>query len=135
TGAGIEVDSKFIRMVEVRGNDGMGMEFDTAEVDDPDKPRGVVDDNLFRNAPGRERERHRAQPVGRVGRSALLIKDVPFRAVYKALENDGTAANSVQRSFCNRQVVPDDVQFRELSLSGEVGLRRVRHPDWTAFDR
>ena len=111
------------------------MKLYAAEVDDPDQPRGVVDDNLFRNAAGREGQGHGAQPIRPVGWGALLIKDIPFRAIYEAFENDGAVPNSPQGPFCDGQVISGDLKLRELGLSGEVGLGGMSDPDLTALDR
>ena len=47
-GAGIEVDAEFVRMVEVARPNGVGMEFDAAEVDDPGEAGGIIDNHFFR---------------------------------------------------------------------------------------
>ena len=47
-GPGIEVYAQFVRMVEIARPDGVGMEFDAAEVHDPGQAGGIVDNHLFR---------------------------------------------------------------------------------------
>ena len=60
----IEVDAQLVGMVERAGADGI-VQLDAAEIHDPRQPGRIVDD-LFRRAPRRERQGHRAQPLGRL---------------------------------------------------------------------
>jgi hypothetical protein len=47
-GPGIKVDAEFVRMVKIARPDGVGMEFDAAEVHDPGQAGSIVDNHLFR---------------------------------------------------------------------------------------
>ena len=73
-GAGVEVDAEFVGVVEVGGADGVGVEFDAAEIDDPGEAGGVVDDDLFGGAAGGEGESDGAEEGGEIGGSALLVE-------------------------------------------------------------
>jgi hypothetical protein len=42
--ARIEIHPQFVRMVEVVGSNGMRMELDAAQIDDPGQPRCIIDD-------------------------------------------------------------------------------------------
>ena len=44
----VEVHAELVGMVQVLGTDGVRIEVDAAEVDDPGKPGGLVDDDLVR---------------------------------------------------------------------------------------
>ena len=87
-GPGIEIDAQLVGVVEVAGAHRVRMQLDAAEVDDPGEPRRVVDHDLLGRAPGRKRERHRAQPVGPLLRRALLVERLALGAVDEALEHD-----------------------------------------------
>ncbi len=76
-------------MVEVGGADGVGVELDAAEVDDPGEGGGVVDDDLFGGAAGGEGEGDGADEVGEVVGGALLVEGLAVGAVDEALEDDG----------------------------------------------
>ncbi len=52
--SGIEVDAKFVWVVEVGGSNGVRMKLDAAEIRDPGEPRGVVDHQFFRSAARRK---------------------------------------------------------------------------------
>jgi hypothetical protein len=47
-GPGIQVDAEFVRMLKVARPDGVGMEFDAAEVHYPGQAGSIVDNHLFR---------------------------------------------------------------------------------------
>ena len=46
----VEIDAQFVRMIEIAGADGMRVQFDAAQVDDPRKPGRIVDDHFFRGS-------------------------------------------------------------------------------------
>ena len=120
-------------MVEVVGADGMGVEVDAAEVDDPGQGRGVVDHDLVGGPPGRERQLGGADPVGRVVGRALLEERLLRDAVDEALERHRPAADAGQRAVGDGEVVLDEV---ELGVAGvwEVDLLRVRDRDLATVD-
>ena len=47
-GRGIEVNAEFVRVVKIARPDGVGMEFDAAEVHYPGQAGSIIDNNLFR---------------------------------------------------------------------------------------
>ena len=111
------------------------MQLDAAEVDDPRESRRIVDDDFLRRASRRKRERDRAQPVGTLLRRALLIERLALGAVDEALEHDRPIANAVERAVGDREVVLHEVELRELDVSREVRLVRIRDPDLATVDR
>ena len=108
-------------MVEIGGADGVRMELDAAEVDDPGQAGGVVDDELFGGAAGGEGERDGAEPVGQVRRARASDRRARLLgAVDEALEDDGAVANAVQRAGGDGEEVADEVELGELHFAGEV---------------
>ena len=103
----------------------MRMQLDASQIDDPCQPRGIIDDDFFRSAARRERERDRSQPRGALRWRALLIKRLAFGAVDESLEDERTIADSGERARRDRQVVADEIEFRELGLLREVQLVRI----------
>src|ERR1700720_1588617 len=103
-------------MIEINGSHRMRMQLDTTKIDDPRKPGGVIDHDFFRSAPRWERERYRSQPRRSLRWCALLMEGFPVGAVDVALEDNRTGADSGERSWRNRQVVADQVEFRQLGL-------------------
>ena len=75
-GPGIEIDPQFIRMFKIAGANWMRVQFNAAKVDDPRKSGGVIDDDFFRGAPGREGQASRSQP-GRPVRRARASDRTP----------------------------------------------------------
>ena len=73
-GAGVEIDTELVRVVEVGGEDWVGVELHAAEVDDVEEAGGVVDDDLFGGAAGGEAEGDGAEVGGQVGWGALLVE-------------------------------------------------------------
>ncbi len=61
--AGVEIDAQLVGVLKIAGADGVGVELDAAEVDDPDEAGGVIDDDLFGGAAGGEGEGCGAQPA------------------------------------------------------------------------
>jgi len=94
----------------------MRMQLDASKVYNPRKSRSVIDDDFFRSASRRERERDRSQPQGALRRCSLLIERLTFGAVDVSLEDQRTVADSVERTRRDRQVVANQIQFRELGL-------------------
>jgi hypothetical protein len=113
-GAGVEIDAEFVGVIEVGGADGVRVELDAAEVDDPGEAGGVVDDDLFGGAAGGKGERDGAQPVGEIGGSALLVEGLGFGSVDEALEDDGAVAMPLQRAGRDGEEVADEVELGEL---------------------
>src|SRR5438105_5703673 len=70
-----------------------------------------------------------------LSRRALLIKRLAFGSVDESFENDGAILNSGESAGRDRQIVADDIEFRELGLFREVGLPGVGHADFVSLDR
>jgi len=113
----------------------MRMEFDTTEIHDPREPRVVIDNNLFRYSTGRKRECDCAQPFGPVRRRALLIKGLTLGAINEPLQHNRPIADSIQSAGCNRKVIPNQINFQNLGLFGEVRFVRMGDADLTPVDR
>jgi hypothetical protein len=109
-------------MVEVGGEDGVGVELHAAEVDDVEEAGGVVDDDFFGGAAGGEAEGDGAEVGGQVGGRALLVEGLMFGPVYEAFEDDGAVADSVQSARSYGEEVARDVELGEVDFAGEVGL-------------
>ena len=129
----VQVDPQLVGVVQVVGADRVRVQVDAAEVDDPGKRRGLVDDDLVGRPTGRERQLGRADPVGRVVRGALLEERLLGDAVDEALERHRPAADAGQRAIGDREVVVDEVELRVPRI-GEVDLLRVRDRDLAAAD-
>jgi len=122
-------------MIEIAGAHRMRMQLDATEIDDPRKPRRVIDNDFFRSASRRERERYRSQPRGALRWCALLIERLTFGAIDVSLEDKRTIPDSGQRARRDRQIVANQVQFRELCLLREIQLARVSNTDLASVDR
>ena len=134
-GPGIEIDTQLVGVVEIFGADGVRVQLDAAEIDDPREAGRVVDNDFFRGAPGRKGQRHGAQPGGpRCGR-ALLIKRLAFSAVHEALEDDGAVADSRQCAGRDREIVAHKIDLGELRRLRKIQLFRVRDTDFAPVDR
>ena len=72
----------------------MRMQLDAAKIYDPCQPRSVIDNDFFRGAARRKRERDRPQPLGTLRRCALLVEGLAFGAVDVSLEDERTIADS-----------------------------------------
>jgi hypothetical protein len=81
-------------MIEIAGAHRMGMQLDATKIDDPRKPRRVIDNDFFRSASGRERECYRSQPRGALRWCALLIERLTFGAIDVSLEDKRTVSDS-----------------------------------------
>src|ERR1700722_10983354 len=121
-------------MIEIAGAHRMRMQLDASKVYNPRKSGAIIDDDFFRSAARRERERYRSQPRRAPGWCALLIEGLTFGAVDISLEDKRTVADSDQRARRDRQVVADQIQFRELRLFREVKFFRVANPDLVPID-
>ena len=121
-------------MLQIRGTDGMGMEFDASEIDDPCKTRRIVDDNFFGRAPGGKGKRHGSQPFWPLCRGALLIEGLLLGTVHEALQDERAIPNSCQSAVRNREVVPHEFELGDLDFPGEVRLARMRDADLTSGD-
>ena len=60
----IQVDPQLVRVIQVLGTDGMGIEVDATQVDDPGQLRGIAHHDLFRGPAGGKRELNRLDPLG-----------------------------------------------------------------------
>ena len=72
---------------------------------------------------------------GRCARCSLLIERLAFGAVDVSLEDKGTVADSGERARCDRQVVANQIELRELGLLREVQLVRIANADLVSIDR
>src|SRR5260370_28787110 len=121
-------------MVEIAGAYGMRMWLDAARVDDPGQARRIIDHDFLRSASRRECERNCSQPRRAPAGRALLIKRLTFGAVNEPLENQGTIPDSTQSARRDRQIIAEDVKFRQLRLARKIELVRVRHADLASLD-
>ena len=134
-GARIEIDAQLVRMIEVGGSHRMRMQLDTTEIDDPRQPCIVVDHDFFRGASRWERECDSSEPRRALRRCAFLVECLAVGAVDVSLEDDRTVADSSERAGRDRQVVADQVKFRELDLFREVQLAWIADADLVSVDR
>jgi len=111
------------------------MQLDAAKIDDPRKPRCVIDNDFFRGASRRERECYRLQPRWALRWCAFLIERLTFGAIDVALEDKRTVPDTKERARRDRQVVAHQVKFRELGLSREIQLARVSNTDFASVDQ
>src|SRR5437667_12586614 len=88
TRAGVEIHSQLIGMIEIVCADGMRIQIDASEVDDPEELCGVADDNLSRRAAGRKTQLHGLDPVGMTVWRPLLKKRLALGAVHVTLEDN-----------------------------------------------
>jgi hypothetical protein len=101
----IEIDPQLVRMTEVAGAHRMRMQLDATKIDHPRKPRRIVDNDFFRGASRRKRERYRSQPRGALRWCALLVERLTFGAIDVSLEDKRTIPDSGQRPRRDRQIV------------------------------
>ena len=94
SGTGIEIYSQLIGMIEIVCADGMRIQIDASEVDDPEKLCGVADYNLSRSAPGRKSQLHGLDPVGMTVWRALLKKRLALSAVHVTFEHNRPGGDS-----------------------------------------
>src|SRR5713226_7616837 len=137
-------------MVEVAGADGVGIEIDTSEVDDPGELRGVMHDDLFRAPSGWKRQLHGLDPLRTRGGGTFLKEGLTLGAVDEPLEGHRAAPNTAERPFGDRHVIADHVELRVTGLRKEDLVRiadrdlatgdledflfRRRHGDYRAGD-
>jgi hypothetical protein len=84
---GIEIDAELVRMIEIAGAHGMGMQFDAAEVHDEGQARHIVDHYFLRRASGRKGKRHGSEPLGARGGRPLLVERHALGAIDKSLQH------------------------------------------------
>ena len=120
----VEIDPQLVGMVEVVGADGMRIEIDAAEVDDPDQSGSLVHDDLVGGPAGREGQLSGPDPVGRVVRCPLLEERLLGDPVDESLEGHRAAADAGQRAVGDSKVVLDQVELRVPGVR-EVHLLRV----------
>ena len=89
TGSRIEIDAKLVGVIGIVGADGVRMELEAAEVHDPGKPGGVIDDHLLGSPAGGKGKRHGAEPVGPIRGRALLVEGSPSAPSTKRLSTTG----------------------------------------------
>ncbi len=92
-------------MFEILRTHWVRVEFDAAEVDDPREAGRIIDDQFFSGAARREGKGYGSEPVGMVGRGALLIEGGLVGAVDEAFQNDGAIADTGERTGGNREVI------------------------------
>ena len=120
----VQVHAQLVRVVQVIGAHRVRVQVQAAQVRDPGETRGLVHHQLVRGAPGREGQRGRPHPLGRVLGSALLEERLLLGAVHEALERHRPPAHAHQGAIGHREEVPDQVQLRVTGLR-EVELVRV----------
>src|SRR5437879_3556574 len=69
----------------------------------------------------------RSQPRGPLVRRPLLEKCLSFGAVHESFEDDRAILNARQRSGRNRQVITDEIKFRDFDLRRKVQLVGMRN--------
>ena len=121
-------------MLQIRGTDGMGMELDASEIDDPGKTRRIVNDNFLGRATGRKGKRYNSQPLWPLCRGTLLIEGRLLGTVHEALQDERPIPNSCQSAVRNRKVVLHELKLGNLDFPGEVRLARMRDADLTSGD-
>ena len=127
----VEVDAKLVGVVEVGGPDGVRVEVDAAEVDDPGERGGILDHDLVGGSPGRERQLDRPDPVRPLVGRPLLEEELAIGAVREALQGHRPSAGAAQRAVGDGDVVADEVELGDRppgSLRKEH-LVRVRDRD------
>src|SRR5262249_734082 len=134
SGPGIEVDTQFVRMIEVAAADRMRMQLNASKVDDPCQPSVIIDDHFFGRSSRRKRQRDGSQPLRAFARRPLLVKSVAFGAIDETFENDRTIADPFEGSRCNRQVIAYEVEFCKLYLLREIWLGWMRYPHLASID-
>src|SRR5262245_54968299 len=122
-------------MLEITRTHRVRMELDTTQIHHPTEPRCIINDDFFRSATRRKRQRHRAQPRRPLCRCTLLVERLAFGSIDKTFEDERTIANSRKGARRDRKVVADEIQLGELYLFGKVELVRVSHTDLTSVDQ
>src|SRR5262245_73291 len=102
-------------MIQVRGADGMRIEVDAPEVDDPQQLRRVTYDDLAGRTSGRKAELDGLDPVRVLVRRPLLEERLALGAVHVALEDDRTPGDSPDGPLGDRRVVSGQI---ELGVAG-----------------
>jgi hypothetical protein len=87
------------------------VQLNTSEIHNPCEPCGIIHDNFFRSPAGGKGQCDRTYPARAWSRSTLLIEGRFIGTVDKTLQDNGPVCNAPQRSFCNRQVVPDEIHL------------------------
>ena len=133
-GAGVEIDSKLVRMIEVGSLHRVRMELHAAEIDDPHEPGSRIDHHLVGRATGGKRKRHGSEIRRQVRRRTLLVKGLSFSSVDESLEHDRPALNAVEGARRDREKITDQVKLGELCLLREVELVRMRDANGVTVD-
>ena len=121
-------------MFEIMRTHRVRVEFNAAEIDDPGETCGIIDDQLFGSAAGREGKGYRSEPVRVVGRRALLIEGGLFRAVDEPFQNDGAIADTGERTRGDGEVVADQVEFGDLGFAGKIQLVGIGYTNLVTVD-
>src|SRR5215469_15248932 len=103
-------------MIEISRADRMWVQLNAAEIHDPGEPRGIANDNFFGHSARRKRQSYGSQPRRALGWSPLLIKRRLLCPIDETFENDRTISNSGESSGRNRQVVMNEIEFRNPCL-------------------
>src|SRR3954454_12306350 len=111
----------------------MRVQFDATQFDYPRKPGCVIYNNFFCGATGGKRKRDRAQPGGALLGRTLLVKRWSFSPVHESFEDDRTIANSSQGARGNRQIVANQIEFRDARLR-KINLVRMGDADFTSIN-
>lgn len=101
----IQVDPQFVGVVEVVGKHRVRVEVDAAQVDRPRQSRGIVDHRLGSRSASRITQFGNVDPVGPLGRGALLKHRFFGDAVDEALQDHRPAGHATQRAVGHGQVI------------------------------
>jgi hypothetical protein len=135
SGNRVKINPQFVRMFQVAGANGMGVEFDTAEVDDPCQACCIINHYLFRPSAGWKRQGYSSQPWRTLLGRALLVKCWLLGAVYKSLQNDWSILNSGKSAGRNREIILHKVALGKAHLFREVQFVRMGYTHLAARNR
>src|SRR5258705_13983536 len=107
----IKIDAQLVGMFKIARADRVRVKLDAAQVSDPGEPGDVVDNNLFRRAPGRKRECDSSQPRRSLSGSPLLIERFSLSTVDETLKDNRTVPYPRQRARGNRQVKAHKIEL------------------------
>jgi hypothetical protein len=122
---GVEIDAKLVRVLEVARPNGVRMQLDASEIDDPSEPGRVVDDELVGRATRRKRQRRRSKPGGSFFGRPLLIKGLAIGPVDESLEHERPILNAPKGPIGHGEVVADQIELREDCRLRKIHLARA----------